>query len=224
MTNIKNILKDIFTYAYRDSGKYTLIRCAALFIATKLVGYAPVIGSFATWILGGFFCATYFHQVESSAINEEEAPGFPDTSDFHEDILRPILQVIIVAFVSFGPAFLYEWWSDEDYSFLIDNILVGLGCCYFPMAMLAVILQGAANAVSPHVVIPAIIRSGWLYAAAVVLFYLLYQLWFVVGGALSGYFIIGTLGQALLCSYLLTTNARVLGVLYRERQEKLGWN
>jgi hypothetical protein len=45
----------------------------------------------------------------------------------------------------------------------------------------------------------------------------------IIEAALSGSLIIGTLVMSLVGSYTLMTNARILGVIYRERQEELGW-
>jgi hypothetical protein len=40
---------------------------------------------------------------------------------------------------------------------------------------------------------------------------------------MSGSFIIGPVVMFLVSSYTMMTNARILGVVYRERQEELGW-
>lgn len=40
---------------------------------------------------------------------------------------------------------------------------------------------------------------------------------------LAGHWIIGSLVMSAVGAYTLMTNARILGVVYRERQEELGW-
>jgi len=52
---------------------------------------------------------------------------------------------------------------------------------------------------------------------------LLYVAGLMIGDALSGSLIVGALVMSLVSSYTLMTNARILGVVYRERQDELGW-
>jgi hypothetical protein len=219
-----NILKDILTYAYRGSGKYVLIVCVVLSVVAKLAGIAPLVGPIAALLLSAYFCAIYFQMIQSSATGGKEAPEFPDTANFFEDIIWPMLQIFVVALVSFGPLIGYSIWAGEDrFNSLIGYGLVGFGAIYFPMAMLAVVVLGYTGALSPHIVIPAIFRGGWLYWVGVFMLCLLYVAGSIIGDALSGSLIIGTLVMSLVSSYTLMTNARILGVVYRERQEELGW-
>jgi hypothetical protein len=106
---------------------------------------------------------------------------------------------------------------------MIAYALLGLGVVYFPMAILAVVILGYTGALSPHIVLPAIFRGGWIYWLGVMLLLLLYFIGAVVEDIFSGQIIIGHLIMAVVGSYTLMTNARILGVVYRERQEELGW-
>lgn len=76
---------------------------------------------------------------------------------------------------------------------------------------------------SPHIVIPAIFRGGWLYWVAVLLIGLLYFAEVLVSAAFAGHLIVGTLIAALLGMFTLMTSGRMLGVVYRDREEKLDW-
>ena len=219
-----NILKDILTYAYRGSGKYVLIFCVILSVVAELVGFAPLVGPIAALLLSGYFCAIYFQMIQSSATGGKEAPEFPNTSNLFEDIIWPMLQIVVVSLVSFSPLIGYMLLSGEQgFHPLIGYGLIGFGVIYFPMAMLAVVVLGYMGALSPHIVIPAIFRGGWLYWVGVFMLCLLYVVGSIIEEALSGSLIIGTLVMSLVGSYTLMTNARILGVLYRERQEELGW-
>jgi hypothetical protein len=218
------LLKDILSYAYRGSGKYILILCVVLSLVAKLAGIAPLVGPIAAFLLGAYFCAIYFQMIQSSATGGKEAPEFPDTANFFEDIIWPMLQIFVVWLVSFGPWLGYLAWAREDGANpLIDYGLLGFGVIYFPMAMLAVVVLGYTGALSPHIVIPAIFRAGWLYWFAVLLLCLLYLAETVIESALSGLFIIKFIVLAFVGVYTLMTNARILGIVYRERQEELGW-
>jgi hypothetical protein len=219
-----NILKDIITYAWRGSGKYVLLTCVVLSIITKLAGIAPIFGWIAVWLLSGYLCAIYFQMIQSSAVGGREAPEFPDTSNIFEDIIWPQLQIFVVGLVSFGPVLGYSIWADkEPIHQLIGFALLGLGIVYFPMAMLAVVVLGYTGALSPHIVFPAIFRGGWLYWIGVLMLCLLYFMESIISKALAGSFIVGPLLMSIVSIYIMMTNARLLGVVYRERQEELGW-
>lgn len=216
------MLKDIFTYAYRGSGKYILICCVVLSIVAEIVSLAPLFGLIAGILLSGYFSAVYFQMIQSTATGNDEAPQFPELSNIFEDIIWPMLQITVVSMVSFGPLFAYLIGSDEPVA-IVTWALLGLGVVYFPMAMLAVVVLGRTSMVSPHIVIPAIIRAGWLHWVSVFLLVVLYVIGNIIEGIFSDYFIIGTLVMSAVGAYTLMTQARILGVIYRERQDELGW-
>lgn len=219
-----NVLKDIITYAWRGSGKYVLLTCVVLSVITKLAEIAPIFGWIAVWLLCGYLCAIYFQMIQSSAVGGKEAPEFPDTSNIFEDIIWPMLQILVVGLVSFGPLIAYAIWAGEDHAHpVIGFALLGFGIVYFPMAMLAVVVLGYTGALSPHIVFPAIFRGGWLYWVGVLMLCLLYFVKGVIGDALEGSFIVGPLVMSVVSTYVMMTNARLLGVVYRERQEDFGW-
>lgn len=219
-----NIFGDILTYAFRGSGKYVLITCVLLSIAADLAYFAPIVGLVASALLGGYFCALYFQLIQSSATGGKEAPEYPSTSNIFEDIIWPMLQIFMVALVSFGPWIGYLIWVDVDrLSPAIDYGLLGFGILYFPMALLAVVVLGHLGALSPHIVIPAIYRGGWLYWVGVFMLCLLYYVKTIIWAAMAGKLIAGTLVMSIVGAYTLMTNARILGVVYREREEDLGW-
>jgi hypothetical protein len=219
-----DILKDILTYAYRGSGKYVLFVCVVLSVVAKLAGIAPLIGPIAVLLLSAYFSAIYFQMIQSSATGGKEAPEFPETANLFEDIIWPMLQIVVVVLVSFGPLVGYSIWAEEGrFNSLIGFGLAVFGAIYFPMAMLAVVVLGYTGALSPHIVIPAIFRGGWLYWVGVLMLCLLYVAGLMIGDALSGSLIVGALVMSLVSSYTLMTNARILGVVYRERQDELGW-
>jgi len=218
------ILQDIVTYAYRGSGKYVLILCVVLSLVAKLAGIAPLVGPIASILISAYFCAIYFQMIQSSATGGKEAPEFPDTANLFEDIIWPMLQIFVVLLVSFGPLIGYMVWAGEDdVRPIIGYGLLAFGAIYFPMAMLAVVVLGYTGALSPHIVIPAIFRAGWLYWVAVSMLCILYFVESQIESMLSGLFLIKFVILAVVGVYTLMTNARILGVIYRERQEELGW-
>ena len=218
------ILKDILTYAWRGSGKYVLIICVVLSVVATLASIAPLIGGIAGLLLFAYFCAVYFQLIQSTATGGKEAPEFPDTANVMEDIIWPMIQTVLVVLVSFGPFIGYGVWAGEEReNSLVSLGLLGFGVVYFPMARLAVVVLGFIGALGPHIVIPSIFRAGWLYWVGVALLCLLYFVESMIADMLSGSLIIGSLAMSAVGSYTMMTNARILGVMYRERQEELGW-
>ena len=218
------ILKDIATYAYRGSGKYIFLMCVILSICAKLVGIAPLVGPIATILLFGYFCAVYYQMIRSSAIGDREAPEFPDTANIMEDIIFPMAQIIAVFLVSFGPLIGYSVWAgNAGFDSRIGIFLLALGVIYFPMAMLAVVVLGFTGAMSPHIVIPSICRGGWIYWVGVILLFVLYYLGSIMEGVMSGNFFVGHIVMSIVGVYTMMTNARIVGLVYRERQEELAW-
>ena len=219
-----NNFKDIITYAYRGSGKYIFLLCVVLSIVSKLVGFAPLLGPIAAILLFGYFCAVYYQIVQSSATGGQEAPEFPDTANIMEDIVWPMFQIIAVFLVSFGPLIGYSFWAGETgFDNRIGNILLAIGVIYFPMAMLAVVVLGYTGAMSPHIVIPSIVRGGWFYWLGVLLLGAIYHVGSIIQGMMSGYLIVGHIVMSIVGVYTMMTNARILGLVYRERQEELAW-
>lgn len=89
--------------------------------------------------------------------------------------------------------------------------------------MLAVVVPGPMPALNPLVVIPSIFRAGWLYWFGIGMLCLLYVPGWFIEQAMSGRLIVGTVVMAGVGAYTLMTNARLLGIIYREREEEPGW-
>lgn len=219
-----NIFKDILTYALRGSGKYVLLTCVILSVIGDLASLAPLFGLIASLLISGYFCAIYFQMIQSSATGGKDAPEFPETANIFEDIIWPMLQVMVVLFVSLAPLITYRLVVGGDHLQIpVAYGLLGLGVVYFPMAMLAVAVLGYTGALSPHIVLPALFKGGWIYWIGVLSLVILYIAGDAIETMLSKTFILKHLVMAVVGGYTLMTNARILGVVYRERQEELGW-
>lgn len=221
---MKNFL-DIATYSFRGNGKYVLFFGAIISVITDIVSFAGgLISLIAVVLLSGYICAVFFDIINSTATGNTEAPDFPDVSSVMDDVFEPFVHVIAVLLVSFGPWIAYQYFSDE---LLINDAifygLLGFGVIYFPMAMLAVVILGRLGGMSPHIVIPAIFRGGWLYWIAVVMLCLLYFVKITTNSMFEGRFILGSLIAAVLGMFTIMTSGRILGIVFRDREEELGW-
>ena len=217
-----NFLKDIFTYPFRGSGKYLLIGCAIMSIISELSSYVPILGGLTYLILAGYFCAVYFQLMQSSASGSDEASDFPSTTHLWTEIMWPMLQILIILLASFSPVIIYGFCSDE-LSDLIMISLIALGIIYTPMAILSVNILGYLGAMSPHIVLPAIIRAGRLYWLGIITLFLLYGVEFALFCLLENVPVLNTLVMAVIGSYVIITNARTLGLIYRLKAYELGW-
>jgi len=91
------------------------------------------------------------------------------------------------------------------------------------MAMLAVVILGHLGGIIPHIILPAILRRGWLYWLVVLWICLLYIAELTIGAAFGGYPILGTFVVAVLGIFILMAGGGILGSVNRDRVEKLDW-
>lgn len=225
------LVLDIFTYGFRGHGKFILIIGAVLSLLAELASFAPFIGILAMFLFTGFFCAMYFDIIETTAGGSEEAPGFPDIMSVVGDILVPFLKIGLVILVSFTPWLTYvifwEPFVSED-EFVVTNPaafygLLAFGILYFPMALLAVVIMGTLTVLSPHVIIPAIFRGGFIYLLAIFIMIVMLVFQAIISDLLIEWPLIQSLVMAVVGIYSFMTHGRALGIVYREREEQLGW-
>lgn len=221
-------LPDILTYPFRGSGKYILFWLVILSVVVDLVSFAPLIGVIAGIFLFAYFCAIYMNLIDSSADGEVEAPMFPDISHPVEDVMVPLMRLLGCLLVSSLPAMAYVFFAAQlGFDPWILGALTVFGAVYFPMALLAVTILDRMGGMSPHIVLPAIIRAMPHYLIAC----------FIMGGMLGCQYGISYFLQksetvpwlatyallALVGAYTLMANARALGIVYREREDEIGW-
>lgn len=219
-----NVISDSLSYPFRGSGKYLLVILAVISLVADVASFAPIIGIVARLIVFGYFCSVYFQIIQNTAVGGGEAPHFPETSNLVDDILWPAFQVVAVLFVSFLPLIVLSFsQSHETHNPFLLKTMEGIGLIYAPMAILAVGVLGYLGAMSPHIVIPAIFRCGWLYLLAVAVLWLLYFMADRIELAFGSHFILRTLMMSLVGGYVLMANGRLLGLIFRRRREELCW-
>jgi len=216
-----NILKDVFTYAFRGSGKFVFLTITILWGIVGFSQYAGILGLIAQLFLFGYMAAIYFQLISSTAVGDANAPEFPDSANLFGDILVPLLKVFLVYLISYLPVFVAHLTGFDSTPILF--FLNVFGSIYFPMAMMAVVVCGYLGAASPLVVIPAILRSGKFYLLLVGLTLVTSFTQSLLSETIaslhwSGFFFIGVA-----FAWMLMTNARLLGLIYREKQNELGW-
>lgn len=214
---------DILTYPFHKSGYPLFFVGAILIIISNIVTKAPM-GGFAWIFIFAYLCGLFFELVYLSATDREELYAFPDLTDPLEDIAYPAIKVFGVVAISFLPLICWEIWGDpeSEYATAVWYGSVVWAAFYFPMAMLGTVILGSLIGALPHIVFPAIFRSGALYLVAALLVFGLicaetFSQYYLPGG------ITGRILAALIAMFVMMTVARTLGLLYLRREDELGW-
>ena len=223
----RTIVADSFTYPFRGDGIFILIFGAVISLVSYVAGFAPLIGLFVQLGVFAYFCAIYSDIIQSTSTGSDEPPQFPSTSNFMDDLVAPAFCVIVVFLLSLGPAIFAEFAIDrpagEELSPALRYGTMAIFVLYFPMAMLAVTNCGSIAAASPHIVVPSIFRAGGLYFLIVGILLAVY-----IGGDLLRGSILGLPWFLrplvwVVSMYGMMVNGRALGLLYRKKEEDLGW-
>lgn len=229
-----------FKYPFKGDG--IILICAGT-ILLLLVDGARWISSFA-FIYGliavilltifgtGYLTAFLRRVITSTAQGEEEMPEWPEVEDFSSDVFLPFVQLIGTVVFCFAPMIGLTIYalvgSSEDSSWLgwATTATMLFGCLYFPMAFTAVAMCDSIVAVNPLVVIPSIIKVLRHYLLTlVVLAAILLVRWFLhrLLATILPVPLLPTIITSLIGLYLLVVEMRILGLLYRNNKDKLGW-
>lgn len=201
-----------------------LIWGAILGVGSDLASLLPVIGLIAGLILAAYFCAIFFEIMITSASGSNDCIGFPNLTDLLDDLIMPFFKVVAVGLFSFSPVILFAFTMPAETGFgVVGFLLLVAGMIYFPMAILAVGILGTFRGMLPHIVFPSILKAGGLYWAIVGILFVVYLVENYLLGFLSEIFIVGALVSAFVSMLTLMINGRLLGLLYRNKEEELEW-
>ena len=226
-----------FIYPLKRNGVILLVIGTVVFTILdflsgfKMPGRGGVFSLLMTVISTGYLFAYMQKIIAHTAQGEDELPEFPDFTDWWSDIILPFLLFTGTIAVSLVPVFIAGFWALENKA-VVPLILpaAALGAFYLPMALLAVAVTDNFLALSPHVVLPSILRV-----------FLPYLLTFLLLGLLAGLRIEGgrvsdlvplqqfalklcvIVAMGFISLYLLTVEMRLLGLLFRSYRERLGW-
>jgi len=112
--------------------------------------------------------------IAATSDGDPHMPDWPEFSEWHADIVSPMFQFVVVAFLSFGPALIFQIWgefADWDYPWVLVVPATFLGCIYFPMAFLGVAMFDTLSAaLKPAFVVGSILRVPREYSLAAAVF------------------------------------------------------
>lgn len=182
-----------------------------LYLLQYCISYVPVFG-LITFLFIGYIYATQFKIIFTTGNGYADAPEFPDFEDLFENVLIPLLKVILVSIISFLPYFLYIWQTDFPES-SIQLLLLALAFCYMPLGLMIVAMDETMQLFNPVVLVNAIRSAGWAYIVMVLAYGGLSVLTSMLEEAFAGSWILGSA----LGAYGILFNGRLIGGVYRDR-------
>jgi len=226
-----------FAYPFLRNGLILMIIGTIVFTGLDLltrvrVGLFALVFAFIVKVItSGYFCAYMQKIIMHTAQGEDEMPDFPEFSDWWSDIILPFLLVVGTISVSFLPVIVVAYlMKDSEVAGAAILAASGFSAFYLPMALLAVAMTDNIVGVSPHVVVPSIIRVFLPYVVTFALLAMLMTFWFFgratanrIPLALLGWKILVTVAMGFVSLYLFTVIMRILGLLFRSYRSRLGW-
>jgi hypothetical protein len=219
---------DPWRYPLRGEGLILLVAGTLFMALTSVLQRFALLLSGAVFVFTTGYLLAYSQKIiTSTAHGDHEPPTWPDFSDFTEDILPPFLHALAVFVLYFLPPFLAYWFLPQDsvISTVVPLVMLGLGLLLAPMAWLAVSMHEQIGPVSPHFVIPSVLRIGERYLLVVIQLAILVSVDAAAGWGLKQVPIpfLPWLLSSFLSLYFLMVFSRFLGMLYYRNRSDLGW-
>src|SRR5688572_7989470 len=197
-------------------------------IAGFAQSYAFLLGGLIFVMTTGYWMAYAQKVVQTSAQGEDDPPTWPDVSDFYSDIILPFVQAAGLFVVYLLPVFIpiiMAFVKDQPLYFL-GAVGLGLVSAFMmPMAWLAISMTESMVGLSPHIVIPSILRIPGHYMLIVI--ELIVLVCINIGLELLFNYvsipILTSLITSFLSVYFMMVICRLLGSLYFLNRNRLGW-
>lgn len=223
---------DALSYPVRGSGWLMILLGAILGVILDIGSIAPVIGLAVFVFAGGYFCAFYFDIISSTMCDHDDIPDWPGFSDFLDEIVMPLITLIGLLLLSFWPVIALTVYvfnmdvspSSPEVPTWYDPAMYGLlflGCCYFPMAIIANQAFGTFTSALPHVVLPAIFKALPSYFIPVVALILVWSIVDLGQSYAERLPFVGWFLAWAVALYGLMFQARLIGLIYRDKQDVL---
>lgn len=175
------------------------------------ISYAPVF-SILNFVFVGYIYATLFHIIFTTGNGYEHAPDFPDFSSVYESVVIPILKMLLVFLISFGPLIAYSYQA----GYLEDSLgwlLLIYACALLPLGLMIVAMDDVTNLFNPLVIFQAIRSSGMAYVTMILTYTVFSYLEIYLDEAFAGSWIL----SSLIGAYGVLFNGRLIGGVYRDR-------
>ncbi len=213
------LISRAFSYPLRSHGKYIFAGGVLLSLLASFFGL--LIGALA----GGYIGAYMMKIISDSADGEDDLPEWLDLEFWVDEIVAPYGFMLGIVIISYLPALIYT--SDISFimspNYLLLGVLVVLGSLYAPMGLATTSVLTTLNALNPLLIIQSISKIPCDYAIVCGLFLVAVSVSCVNTGAWLPAPWIGAVLGKLLGFYLLMVSMRLLGLLCRSHEARLGW-
>lgn len=221
-------LPGALTYPFRGDAWIPLLVIVALEHAHLLLPAPLRIAGLGLGILIGAYLLQLGRAILLTTHESPEAPlPNPEVSFDPDDLRAAFGTYFALVLVCFGPAIAAQW--IPTIPAWVRPVALGLGCAYFPMALLGVAVGDRLGALSPTFVVPSILRVPVAYGATVLALGLILGLEISTGrlGADGhwprGWALAWSVTFTAVSFYLLVVWLRVLGLFYHHHREQLAW-
>jgi hypothetical protein len=198
------------------------------YYACKIVVYCPLLGGLIalalSLMLTGYAIGYLMNLVRGSSYGAEDAPDWPDLTDWQENAAKPLLLFIGLLILCFGAVGVCLLAHLTDNSTVLLWLAVP-GLLYLPMGLLCVSLANGIAGLNPIHGVRAIAARPVRYA----------MLWFLLAAVVGlewllsigidalGIPILGKFAASFVGFYALLLLGRQMGLFYRTGGEKLSW-
>jgi len=224
--NFYKSIPGAFVFPCRRNGLILLLSGTAFFVIMNfLSGAAGIVGAGVGLFSCGYLFAFVLSIINTTAMGQDEMPGWPDFDGWWESGILPFFQLFGILAVCFGPAISYASLAKEVEVWPLVLLWIG-GLLYLPMALLAVAMYDSLAALNPMLIAASILRVPLEYAVTCLVLGLLLLLYVVVSHVLIGNLharLVASIADHFLLFYTLTLVARLAGLLFYTTKKRLGW-
>jgi glucan phosphoethanolaminetransferase (alkaline phosphatase superfamily) len=209
-----------------------VVLCAAGFLvllSISTMGARTVISTrviAAALVLIGLIVRCYFTIIEHTLTNWGKE-AWQSQALNSEGLWSSMGSLLGLALLSWAPVFLvaHSMGASSEWLELACQITAALGCEYFCMGVLALVVFDNFTQIFPQHIIPALFKSGpafMLAGAGLVLVPLAFETVWNVLPATQTVFVRALIASAV-AAYFLIAHARLIGLLYVANRERIGW-
>ncbi len=199
-----------------------------IMLSAAIVLPLTILGLSALWIFGlgllliiAVYLTGYISQVVvDTAGGEDEAPNWPDFSDFIEECFWPTLMALGAILVAFAPWIIAALAGADS---LIRSVLGAVGAAYLPMALTAAVLFRSIEGLNPFLVVRSIFKTLPKYIFAAVLVVLVFLAMQLAQDFMRGQSLLLSMIGPVVGLYFYIVQARIMGLIYRYCEDELDW-
>jgi hypothetical protein len=213
------LIPSAFSYPLRGHGKYIFAGGVLFSLLASFFGLLRGV------LTGGYIGAYMMKIISDSADGEDDLPEWLDLEFWVDEIVAAYAFMLGIVIISYLPALLYT--SDISFimspNYLLLGVLVVLGSLYAPMGLAATSVLKTLGALNPLLIIQSMLKIPRDYAIVCGLFFVAVCVSCVNMGAWLPASWIGVVLGKPLGFYLLMVSMRLLGLLCRSHEARLGW-